>query len=241
MPPRSRRGRRRTPARELNEAAQLAEQLQAAGFTKRDIARIIDRDPSLVSQFYTRHKGAAFVPALTRVLAAVQTAGITETDELARIAAVHITRRTTAAGTRARVRTKAVLITPTGTGTGRAGVAAIASGSTRLRPLIAEAARQGLRLAFTVRMPKTGYVHPSGSRTDSPGIRRDVIQRADHTEERSYGSAVTGGFDAADIARRVDAARGDVTEAIRQWLVDTGRINADAHITHLEIRTWRPR
>lgn len=139
------------------------------------------------------------------------------------------------------MRTKAVLITPTGTGTGRAGAQAIASGSARLRPLIAEAARQGLRLAFTVRMPKTSYILASGSRTDSPGIRRDVIQRADHTEERSYGSAATGGFDAADFARRVDAADGDVTAAVHQWLVDTGRIHEGAHIIHLEIRTWRPR
>ncbi|MFD3457007.1 DEAD/DEAH box helicase family protein [Streptomyces sp. NPDC058691] len=162
-------------------------------------------------------------------------------DEAHRIAAPLITRRTTHTGARARVRSKAVLITPTGTGTGRVATQAIASGSTRLRPLIAEAARQGLRLAFTVRMPKTGYLHPSGSRTDSPGIRRDVIQRTDHTEERSYGSASTGGFDAADFARRVDAVAGDVTAAVQQWLVETGRIQADAHITHLEIRTWRPR
>ncbi|MFF3327904.1 helix-turn-helix domain containing protein [Streptomyces sp. NPDC002889] len=172
---------------------------------------------------------------------AVQTAGITDVDELASIAAPRITRRTTASGTRARVRTKAVLITPTGTGTGRAGAQAIASGSARLRPLIAEAARQGLRLAFTVRMPKACYILASGSRTDSPGIRRDVIQRADHTEERSYGSATTGGFDAADFAARVDAAVGDVTAAVHRWLVETGRIHEGAHITHLEIRTWRPR
>ncbi|MFF7205336.1 helix-turn-helix domain containing protein [Streptomyces sp. NPDC008141] len=236
MPP-----RRRTTAPQVNEAARLADELQAAGLTKSDIARIINRDASLVSQFYTRGKGAAFVPALTHVLAAVRTAGITDVGELADIAAPRITRRTTRSGGKARVRTKAVLITPTGTGTGRAGAAAIASGSTRLRPLIAEAARQGLRLAFTVRMPKTSYVHASGSRTDSPGIRRDVTQRADHTEERSYGSATTGGFDAADFARRVDAAGGDVTAAVQQWLVETGRIHADAHITHLEIRTWRPR
>ncbi|MGW0702304.1 helix-turn-helix domain containing protein [Streptomyces sp. NPDC002867] len=236
MPP-----RRRNSKPQLNEAARLADQLQAAGLTRKDIARIINRDSSLVSQFYTRGKGAAFVPALTHALAALTTAGITDPAELADLAAPHITRRTTAAGTRARVRTKAVLITPTGTGTGRAGAQAIASGSTRLRPLIAEAARQGLRLAFTVRLAKTGYVHPSGSRTDSPGIRRDVVQRADHTEERSYGSATTGGFDAADIARRVDAAGGDVTAAIHQWLVETGRIHPDAHITHLEVRTWRPR
>ncbi|MFC9680457.1 helix-turn-helix domain containing protein [Streptomyces sp. NPDC056948] len=226
---------------ELNEAARLADRLQQAGYTKRDIARIIDRDPSLVSQFYTRNKGAAFVPALRQVLAAVETGGITDLPELTTIAARHTRRRTTASGSRARVRTKAVLITPTGTGTGRAGAQAIASGSARLRPLIAEAARQNLRLAFTVRLARTGYMHPSGSRTDSPGIRRDVIQRTDHTEERSYGSAQTGGFDAADFARRVDATGGDVTAAIQQWLAETGRIRPDAHIIHLEVRTWRPR
>ncbi|MCX4673543.1 hypothetical protein OG453_44100 [Streptomyces sp. NBC_01381] len=139
------------------------------------------------------------------------------------------------------MRTKAVLITPTGSSTGRVGAQAIASGSARLRPLIAEAARQNLRLAFTIRLAKSGYLHASGSRTDSPGIRRDVIQRADHTEERSYGPATTGNFAAVDFARRVDGAGGDVTAAVRRWLVETGRIHADAHITHLEVRTWRPR
>ncbi|MFP3992744.1 helix-turn-helix domain containing protein [Streptomyces sp. E11-3] len=240
MPPRPRRNRP-TGQRELNEAAQLADQLQTAGYTKRDIARIINRDASLVSQFYTKNKGAAFVPALRQVLAAVQTGGITDLPDLASIASRHITRRTTTSGATARVRSKAVLITPTGSGTGRVGAQAIASGSSRLRPLIAEAARHGLRLAFTVRLAKTGYLHPSGSRTDSPGIRRDVIQRADHTEERSYGSAQTGGHDAASFAQRVDAAGGDVTAAVHQWLVETGRIRPDAHIIHLEIRTWRPR
>ncbi|MET8697172.1 helix-turn-helix domain containing protein [Streptomyces bauhiniae] len=231
----------RAPQSELNEAARLADRLQQAGYTRRDIARILDRDPSLVSQFYTKNKGAAFVPALRQVVAALEAGGITDLPELAGIAARHTQRRTTASGARARVRSKAVLITPTGTGTGRVGAQAIASGSARLRPLIAEAARRGLRLAFTVRLAKTGYLHPSGSRTDSPGIRRDVTQRADHTEERSYGSAQTGGFDAADFARRVDAAGGDVTAAVHQWLVQTGRIRPGAHITHLEIRTWRPR
>ncbi|KUL37412.1 hypothetical protein [Streptomyces regalis] len=240
MPPRTRRNQPQRQG-ELNEAARLADRLQQAGCTKRDIARILDRDPSLVSQFYTKNKGAAFVPALRQVLAAIETGGITDLPELAAIAARHTHRRTTASGARARVRTKAVLITPTGSGTGRVGAQAIASGSARLRPLIAEAARLGLRLAFTVRLAKTGYVLASGSRTDSPGIRRDVIQRADHTEERSYGSAQTGGFDAADFARRVDAAAGDVTAAVHQWMVETGRIRADAQILHLEVRTWRPR
>lgn len=229
------------PPAERNEAARLTDQLLQAGYTKRDVARIIDRDPSLVSQFYTRGKGAAFVPALTHILNAVREGGITDIAALTALAAPNITRRTTKTGTRARVRTKAVLITETGTGTGRAGTQAIATGSTRLRPLIAEAARRGLRLAFTVRMPRGDYLHPSGSRTDSPGIRRDVIQRTDHTEERSYGSAATGGFDAADFAHRVDAHAGDVTAAVHKWLLETGRIHPAAHITNLEIRTWRPR
>lgn len=236
MPP-----RRRAPQRRLNQAARLTDQLIAAGYTKRDVARILDRDPSLVSQFYTRGKGAAFVPALTHVLEAVRTGGITDIDELTTLAAPRITRRTTAAGTRARVRTKALLITETGTGTGRAGTQAIAAGATRLRPLIAQAARQSLRLAFTVRMLRSDYLHPSGSRTDSPGIRRGVVQRTDRTEERSYGSAATGGFDAADFARRVDASGGDVTAAVHQWLTETGRIRPTARITHLEIRAWRAR
>ncbi|MFJ7146666.1 helix-turn-helix domain containing protein [Streptomyces sp. NPDC100445] len=235
-----RRRRRATGRTAVNEAARLADRLQAAGYTKRDIARIIDRDPSLVSQFYTKNKGAAFVPALREVLTAVEAGGITDLPGLRAIATRHITRRTTASGARARVRGKAVLITPTGTGTGRVGAQAIASGSARLRPLIAEAARRGLRLAFTVRLARTGYLHPSGSRTDSPGIRRDVIQRADHTEERSYGSARTGGLDAANFARRVDTAGGDVTAAVQQWLTETGRIQPDARILHLEVRTWQP-
>lgn len=239
MPPRRRS--KATTQGTLNEAARLADRLQAAGYTKRDVAHIINRDPSLVSQFYTKNKGAAFVTALQQVLTAVEAGGITDVPELATIAGRYITRRTTASGARARVRGKAVLITPTGSGTGRVGHQAIASGSARLRPLIAEAARLRLRLAFTVRLAKTGYLHPSGSRTDSPGIRRDVIQRADHTEERSYGSAQTGGFDAVDFARRVDAAAGDVTAAVHQWLVETGRIRPDAQILHLEVRTWRTR
>ncbi|MER7878413.1 MULTISPECIES: hypothetical protein [Streptomyces violaceusniger group] len=159
------------------------------------------------------NRGIADTTTVCRIQAP---SNLIDIPELATIAARHITRRTTASGTRARVRTKAVLITPTGSGTGRVGAQAIASGSTRLRPLIAEAARQGLRLAFTVRLAKTGYLNPSGSRTDSPGIRRNVIQRADHTEERFYGSATSGGFDATDFARRVDAAVGDVTAAVHQ-------------------------
>ncbi|GGU63355.1 hypothetical protein GCM10010274_60130 [Streptomyces lavendofoliae] len=64
--------------------------------------------------------------------------------------------------------------------------------------------------------------------TRRTGIRRYDIQRADHTEEPSYGSSVTGGFDATDFARRTDQAAGDITAAVHQWLVETDRIHPDA-------------
>ncbi len=97
---RHRRSRPTTP-RQPNEAAQLADQLPTAA-QARHRPRIINRDASLVSQFYTKNKGAAFVPALQQVLTAVQTGGITEVPELASLASRHITRRTTASGARAR-------------------------------------------------------------------------------------------------------------------------------------------
>ncbi|WP_028801159.1 hypothetical protein [Streptomyces sp. 142MFCol3.1] len=61
-----------------------------------------------------------------------------------------------------------------------------------------------------------------GLGVEPPGIRHDVVQRADHTEEHSYGSATTSGFDTADLARRVDATGKDVTAAVHQWPVGTG-------------------
>ncbi|GAA0697720.1 hypothetical protein GCM10009548_82890 [Streptomyces malaysiensis subsp. malaysiensis] len=36
--------------------------------------------------------------------------------------------------------------------------------------------------------------------------RRPHLKRADHTEERFYTSATSGGFDVTDFACRVDAA-----------------------------------
>ncbi|MGF0174450.1 hypothetical protein ACQF36_29260 [Streptomyces sp. Marseille-Q5077] len=97
-------------------------------------------------------------------------------------------------------------------------------------------ARFGLCLAFTVGLAKVGYVHSFGSRTDLPGIRREGHPTRHHTEECSYGSARTAAF-----ARRIDTAGGDVTTAVHQWQVETGRIRPDAQMIHLEVRTWRPR
>ena len=96
------------------------------------------------------------------------------------------------------------------------------------------------RLAFTVRMKADQYVYSAGSEKDSGGIRRGFIPRADGTEERTYGSASTGGFDAAEWSQRVADHHGDVTEAMKEWLVETGRAVEDADIAYLEVRGWIP-
>ncbi|WP_327173832.1 hypothetical protein OG599_00245 [Streptomyces sp. NBC_01335] len=94
-------------------------------------------------------------------------------------------------------------------------------------------------MAFTVRLAAGGHVRVSGSRTDSAGIRRDVIQRTDHMDECPYGSAVTGGFGVAAFACRVGQSAGDVTAAIHQRPVETGRIHPGACVTRWGMRTWR--
>ncbi|MFD0327389.1 hypothetical protein ACFQZC_02085 [Streptacidiphilus monticola] len=85
------------------------------------------------------------------------------------------------------------------------------------------------------------FTLPAGSLDDSPGLRRGVVTRADRTEERSYGSKVSSGMDAAEWSARVVAARGDVTDAVLTWLVETGRARPGAEIGFLQVRGWVPR
>jgi hypothetical protein len=240
MPPRSRQP---DGQQGPGEAARLAERLiDALGCTKADIARIIGRDRSLVSQFWTKGKGAAYVDGMRQALEAVRVGGVTDIETLGEIASRNITRRRTKHGNRSRVRKGAVISTTHGSGSGRVGAQAITTGATALRPLIKRAAQKGHRMAFTVRMLRRDFNLDAGDPDDSPGQRRGVVIRSDATEERSYGSKTTGGVDAADFARRVDAADGDVAKAIRQWLVETGRIHRfSAPIVEMEIRTWNPR
>lgn len=81
---------------------------------------------------------------------------------------------------------------------------------------------------------------------DSPGVRRNIVQRRDGTEERAYADNTGGpgsgeqGFDAVQFKAMVDAASGDVAAAVRNWLVMTGRLAPDAPIVGLEIRAWQP-
>jgi hypothetical protein len=225
------------------EAARVAQQLLDAGYSRKQIGEILGRNSSLVSQFWTRGKGASMVPALRAVVAAVQ-GGIRDVDALKAIAAGHVTRRRTKAGKTARVRTREQVETPGHSRMARAARQHIASGAPRLRPVIDNTAAVGGRLALTVRARKRDFVHPAGRMADSPGIRRNVVQRRDGTEERAYGGAPAPGWEAGMDARewqqRVQAANGDVAAAVRGWLVDTGRIHPDARITNIEIRGWKP-
>ncbi|MEU9044597.1 MULTISPECIES: helix-turn-helix domain containing protein [unclassified Kitasatospora] len=222
-----------------NEAARLTQQLIDQGYTRRQVARILGRDASLVSQFFTKGKGAAFVNALRQVVRAAR-GGERDTEALAGIAAENVERRRTRTGQKARVRSKDVVGEAGGSMAGRAGRQAIRSGASHLAPVVHATGRAGGRLAFTVRMKADQYVYSAGSEKDSGGIRRGFVPRADGTEERTYGSASTGGFDAAEWSQRVAEHHGDVTEAMRAWLVETGRAVEDADIQYLEVRGWIP-
>ncbi|KIQ64253.1 hypothetical protein TR51_19060 [Kitasatospora griseola] len=224
---------------EPNEAARLTQELIDQGYTKRQVARMLGRDASLVSQFFTKGKGAAFVGALRQVVRAVR-GGERDEEALSGIAEANTTRRRRKTGQKARVRGKDTVGEAGGSMAGRAGRQAIKSGASHLAPMVHETGQAGGRLAFTVRMKANQYVYSAGSEKDSGGIRRGFIPRSDGTEERTYGSASSGGFDAAEWSQRVADHHGDVTEAMRAWLVETGRAVEDADIAHLEVRGWVP-
>ncbi|MFD8599160.1 helix-turn-helix domain containing protein [Kitasatospora sp. NPDC059646] len=222
-----------------NEAARLTQELLDQGYTKRQVAKILRRDASLISQFFTKGKGAAFVGALRQVVRAVR-GGERDEEALSGIAEANTKRRTTKTGQKARVRGKDVVGKPGESMAGRAGKQAIKSGASHLAPVVHATGQAGGRLAFTVRMKADQYVYSAGSEKDSGGIRRGFIPRADGTDERTYGSASTGGFDAAEWSQRVAEHHGDVTEAMKAWLVETGRAVEDADIAYLEVRGWVP-
>ncbi|MEU5108214.1 hypothetical protein AB0H07_39155 [Streptomyces sp. NPDC021354] len=259
MTPRRRRAAGGGRRGQRNEAARLTEQLMEAGeFSKKQVGAILGRDPSLVSQFFTKNKGASLVPALRAALQAVQ-AGVRDTESLQAIAAGHIQPRLSKTGARARVRGRSSAraektVTEDGrrvkrwtSSMAKAGRQHIAAGASRLYPVVAEAAANRGRIAFTVRARRDAFIHDSGRLADSPGVRRNVVQRRDRTEERAYGNNVGGpgsgeeGFDAVEFKAMVDAAGGDVAAAVLNWLVDTGRIAPGTQLTSLEIRAWRLR
>ncbi|CAN3977385.1 helix-turn-helix domain containing protein [Kitasatospora purpeofusca] len=178
-----------------NEAARLTQELLDQGYSKRQVAKMLGRDTSLVSQFFTKGKGTSMVNALRQLVRAVR-GGERDEDALAGIAEANTTRRRTRTGQKARVRGKDVIGTPGGSMAGRAGKQAIRTGAAHLAGVIHAAARADGRVALTVRMRSRCFTLAAGSRQDSPGIRRGVVPRADGTEERTYGSAATGGFPA---------------------------------------------
>ncbi|MGW2541636.1 helix-turn-helix domain containing protein [Kitasatospora sp. NPDC001574] len=222
-----------------NEAARLTQQLIDQGYTKRQVAKMLGRDASLVSQFFTKGKGASMVGALRQLVRAVR-GGQRDEEALSAVAGANTKRRTTKSGQKARVRGKDTIGTPGGSMAGRAGKQAIRSGAAHLAPVVHETGQAGGKLAFTVRMKADQYVYSAGSEKDSGGVRRGFIPRSDGTEERTYGSASNGGFDAFEWSQRVAQHHGDVTEAMKEWLVETGRAVDDADIQYLEVRGWVP-
>ena len=222
-----------------NEAAQLTQQLIDQGYTKRQVAKMLGRDASLVSQFFTKGKGASMVGALRQLVRAVR-GGERDTEALSAVAEANTKRRTTKGGQKARVRGKDTVGEAGGSMAGRAGKQAIRSGAAHLAPVVHETGQAGGKLAFTVRMKADQYVYSAGSEKDSGGVRRGFVPRSDGTEERTYGSASNGGFDAAEWSQRVADHHGDVTEAMKEWLVETGRAVEDADIGYLEVRGWVP-
>ncbi|MFE0200488.1 hypothetical protein ACFW0I_32735 [[Kitasatospora] papulosa] len=259
MTPRRRRATGRGRRGQRNEAARLTDQLLDAGFNKAQVGEILGRNPSLVSQFFTKNKGASMVEALRAVVQEVQAGGPRDIDSLKALAAAHVQPRLNREGKRARVRSRDVLRAERAVGKGaerhkewtsslaRAGKQHIASGASRLYPVVEDAARYGGRIAFTVRAKKKAFKHDAGRLADSPGVRRNVVKRPDSTEERSYGHNVGGpgsgeeGFDGVQFKAMVDAAGGDVAAAVHTWLTATGRLDPEAIIVGLEIRAWRPR
>ena len=101
--------------------------------------------------------------------------------------------------------------------------------------------------AFTGWSRKSAFKLDASRKFDSLGLRRNVVQQRDGTEERMYGNNTGGpgsgeeGFDAVEFKALVDAAGGDVTAAVQKWLVDNDRIEPGTEIVGLEIRGWMPR
>ncbi|MEV0493457.1 hypothetical protein [Streptomyces atratus] len=267
MTPRRRRatGGRRA---QRNEAARLTDDLLAAGFNKKQVGEILGRNPSLVSQFFTKNKGASFVAALRAVVQEVQAGGPRDIASLKALATAYVQPRLNREGYKARVRRKderraekvvkdnrgkAVIgkdgkpVKTWASSLAKAGKQHIASGASRLRPVVEDAAKFGGKIAFTVRAKKGAFKHAAGRMADSPGVRRNVVQRRDGTEERAYADNRGGpgsgeeGFDGAEFKAMVDAAGGDVTAAVQKWLVDNDRIEPGTPIVGLEIRAWMPR
>ncbi|MFE5711979.1 hypothetical protein ACFQ7J_14320 [Streptomyces sp. NPDC056501] len=263
--------RRRKPARgrgaQRNEAARLTDELVEVGFSRKQVGEILGRNPSLVSQFFSKNKGASFVEALRAVVQEVQAGGPRDVTSLKALAAHHVRPRLTREGSEARVRGKSRAraertvkddkgrpvigadgrpVKTWSSSLAKAGRQHIASGASRLRPVVEDAAANGGLVAFTVRARKGSFKHDSGRLADSPGVRRNVVQRRDGTEERAYADNRGGpgsgeeGFDGAEFKAMVDAAGGDVTAAVQKWLVDNDRIEPGTSIVGLEIRAWKP-
>ncbi|HBF83363.1 MAG TPA: hypothetical protein DD420_26610, partial [Streptomyces sp.] len=175
MTPRKRRGQSGGRREQRNEAARLTDQLLDAGFNKRQVGDILGRNPSLVSQFFTKNKGASMVEALRAVVQEVQAGGPRDITSLKALAAGYVQPRLNQAGYKARVRGRSRMraektvkdkrgravvgadgkpVKTWSSSLAKAGRQHIASGASRLRPVVEDAAQFGGKIAFTVRARK---------------------------------------------------------------------------------------
>lgn len=223
MTPRRRRRDQR------NEAARLTDQLLEEGFNKKQVGEILGRNPSLVSQFFTKNKGASMVEALRAVVQEVQAGGPRSIDSLKALADAHIQPRLNKAGSKARVRGKIgaraektvkdrrgkPVIGPDGapvkawsSSLARAGRQHIASGASRLRPVVEDAAKFGGKVAFTVRARKGAFKHDSGRNADSPACG---------AMWSSVGTAPKSGPTPTTAAAQDQAKRASTGASSRPW------------------------
>lgn len=217
----------------LPEAARLTQEiLDETGMTKKDIGDILNRNASLVSQFFTKGKGGSMTTALRTVRDAIR-GGERDKDTLQALAAQHMTRRTNAQGRLARTRGRDALLTPGGSGLARAARTHLASGGSRLAPIVEHSAARGGRFALTTRARPSAYPAPD----DDEYPHYEAVKHTDGTEERRYGNQGRG-YSTADLQEHVDAHGGDVHHGVTSWMTATGQLKEGATLTHLEIRTW---
>lgn len=205
---------------QYNEAARLTQQLLDAGFSKKQVGEILDRNPSLVSQFFSKNKGASMVEALRAVVQEVQAGGPRDLTSLKALAAGYVRPRLNKAGCKARVRGKNRMraektvkdqrgrpvvgadgktVKAWSSSLAKAGKQHIASGASRLRPVVEDAAKHGGRVAFTVRAKKC--TTPAASPT--PPVC-GATSSSGGTTPRSGPTPTTG--EAPDPARRASTA-----------------------------------
>ncbi|MFF0448086.1 hypothetical protein ACFYT4_17035 [Streptomyces sp. NPDC004609] len=129
----------------------------------------------------------------------------------------------------------------------KAGRQHIASGASRLRSVVEDAAQFGGKIAFTVRARRARGLSSMmrGARStpqvcDAMSSSGGMARRSGSTPTTAAARSGEEGFDGREFKAMVDATGGDVAAAVQKWLVDNDRIEPGARIVGLESRAWKP-